>query len=325
MIFTIRLLVTIALFALILWQIGGPSQLVAAVRGFDPLILLGVLGVNNADRLLMTYKWLRLLRTRGIQLPLLHGTQIYCASMVWGLFLPATMGADAVRATSTVRRGLDLHHVLSSIVVERALGFLATLVLGMLGLFLVSVKTELPQTLDIVWWLSAALLTLGAVALAVSFSDWAYELIYERLLRRHRDNRVVNQVRRLHENYQSYRIHRRSLALFFGLSLLEQLVPACAVWLIAIGLGIDLDPLYLVGAVPLAFLVARIPFSLGGIGVFEGALMLLLSLIGVSSVEAASIAITARILEISSWLPWWAAQTFTRGSLGRPDVKERVN
>ena len=321
----IRLLVTIALLVLILWQIGGPSKLLARVLHFDPLILVGVFGANVADRLLMTYKWLLLLRTRGDRLSLLRGTQIYCASMVWGLFLPATLGADAVRAASTMRSGIDIHRVLSSIVVERAIGFLSTLLLGMVGLFLVSLSTELPPALRVVWWLSAALLVLGAAALAVSFSDWIYDLLHERLLRRLRDNRVVGHVRRLHESYQSYRTHQRSLTLFFGLSLLEQLVPALAVWLIALGLGIDVGLLYLVGAVPLAFLVARIPVSLGGIGVFEGTFILLLSLVDVSSIDAASIALTARIIEIASWLPWWVADILTRGSLRRPEVHERVN
>ena len=47
--------------------------------------------------------------------------------------------------------------------------------------------------------------------------------------------------------------------------------------------------------------------SLGGIGVFEGTLVLLLGLAGVDAATAAAVALAARLVEIASWLPGWAA------------------
>jgi uncharacterized membrane protein YbhN (UPF0104 family) len=59
-------------------------------------------------------------------------------------------------------------------------------------------------------------------------------------------------------------------------------------------------------------LVARLPISINGIGVFEGALILTLSLAGVSASEAVAIAVMGRILDTVALLPWWLAFLFNR-------------
>ena len=75
----------------------------ALISKMKPLYILSVLAVGTLDRMLVTFKWVRLLRSRGLELPLLRGMKTYCASQVWGLFLPAPVGADAIRAFSVSR------------------------------------------------------------------------------------------------------------------------------------------------------------------------------------------------------------------------------
>jgi glycosyltransferase 2 family protein len=79
----------------------------------------------------MTFKWLRLLDCKKIFIPLLAGLKIYCSSMIWGMFLPSTIGSDAIRAYMKTQRGYDAKEVLASVNIERMAGFLTALLLGM--------------------------------------------------------------------------------------------------------------------------------------------------------------------------------------------------
>jgi uncharacterized protein (TIRG00374 family) len=238
--------------------------------------------------------------------------------MVWGMFLPATMGADAIRAVSSVRAGLPASEVLASIVVERALGLLASLVVGLLGLLLVSLLGELPPALAPLGWLGGLLLCGGALALALSFSDRAFAWIHGRLLREVAERGPVRRLREVHETYRAFRAHPRTLWSFWWLSALEQLGPFVPIWILAVALGAQVPPLYLAGAVTLSFLVARVPVSLGGLGVMEGTLVFLLSLVGIPGPLAVTIALAGRIVEVASWLPWWLAFVLRSGSVRRP-------
>ena len=68
-------------------------------------------------------------------------------------------------------------------------------------------------------------------------------------------------------------------------------------------------------AVPLSLLIARLPIGLYGLGTFEGAFVFLLSASGLSGADAVAMSLSARILEILAFLPWWLANLTTAGSI----------
>jgi uncharacterized protein (TIRG00374 family) len=302
------------LLGIIVWHLGGFEEVGGLLRRIDPRYVLLILLVNTADRALMTFKWVWLLRSRGVHLPLLHGMRIYCSSMVWGMFLPATMGADVIRALNTSGIGRNSHEVVASIVIERMFGALASLLFGLLSLILLSSVTSVDPRFDSVWWFGSAALLGGALVLVASFTQRAFDLLHNQLLSRFREKLIMQKLRLFHATYRAYQENKGSLATFFGLTLVEQLGPIFHMWLVARGLGVDVGILYMAGSVPLAMLISRIPISIGGLGVFDGVFTLLLSLSGVQVAEAVGICLVGRILETASWLPWWVADVAANGS-----------
>jgi len=316
----LKILLTLTFVALIVWQAGGLGEISAAMQRMAPLYMVLVVMVMTLDRILMTYKWGLLLRLRGLHLPLWRGVQMYCAAMIWGMFLPATVGADAIRAVSASRMGLPLSEVTASIIIERMLGFMSALVLALCSLTLLSKLGVLEARFAPLWWIALALLIGALGAFSASFSHRTYQLIHERLLARFRESGVMARLRRFHETYRAYQEHKSGMTVFFGLSFAEQLLPILHSWLIAVGMGIDVGLLFIAGAVPLSLLIARIPISIDGLGVYDGAFILLMALAGVSPAESVAIAMIGRILQILTWLPWWAAYVMGRGSL-RPETR----
>jgi len=319
-----KLLVTTVLVGVIVWQLGGVTDVIGVMGRMHPEYIALVLLVNTADRALMTFKWIQLLRSRGMDLPFLHAMRIYCASMVWGTFLPATAGADVVRAFSTSRTGLDSNVVVSSIIIERMVGFLSALLLGLISLVLLSLSGSLDPRLRVTWFVGMLLLIGATSVFALSFNKRAFEWLETRLLYPWRENRLMQRFRHFYGIYRGYQDDKKILVVFFALTMGEQLLPILHSWLIAWGLGIEVSLLYVAGAVPLSILISRIPVSIDGLGIFEGTFILLMSLAGVSAPEAVAIAFMGRILQTASWLPWWLAHVLQTKEFRVPRTAQAV-
>ena len=136
---------TIILFGIIIWVMGGLQKVVDILKGMNVIYILLVLLLNTVDRVLMTYKWVRLLRCKSIIIPLFQGMKIYCASMIWGIFMPSTIGADAIRIFKISQKGHDAKEIIASVIIERMLGFLSALLLGIVGFILISIVIKLPN------------------------------------------------------------------------------------------------------------------------------------------------------------------------------------
>lgn len=315
---TLKIGITVLLIGAIVWGLGGLREVGVQILRIDPLYVIPILLLFLFDRGLMTFKWGLLLRGRGIRLPFFRGMMIYCASAVWGLFLPSTVGADAVRAYCTSRTGIDSREIVASIIVERFLGFLSALLLAILSIILLTHLGILHHQILFIWLLGGGMLLGGILLFAATVSQSAFVFLHDRVLSGFRHNRIALKLREFHETYRSFTIDRRNIATFFGLTFAEQLVPIFDSWLIAKGLGIDAGLLYFAAALPLALLISRIPISIDGLGVFDGVFIVLMSMAGLSAAQAAAIAILGRILQAAALIPWWVAFVISHRNLRAP-------
>jgi uncharacterized protein (TIRG00374 family) len=244
--------------------------------------------------------------------------KIYCASMIWGIFLPATVGADVIRAYSSSKLGLDSNEVVASILIERMIGFLAALLLGFISLVLLSVLGVLDERFDLVWWCGIGLLGVGLGIFIVSFNQSVFDFLYGRLFFKFQDTRILGKFKQFHSVYMRYQDNKKELVVFFVLTFGEQFLFILHPWLVAKGLGLDIGLLFLVGVVPLTILISRIPIAISGLGVYDGVFMMLLSLAGIPPAGALAITLNGRILQMASWIPWWFAHVIGSGSFRPP-------
>jgi len=319
----LKILVSVGLLAAIVWNHGGLQAVATEIFRVDLRYIVLVAGLSLADRGLMTFKWTLLLRGRGLRISFLRAMMIYCASWVWGFFLPTTVGSDAIRAYCTSREGLDARETVASIVVERFVGFLSSLVLMFFSLLLLTALGSLGGQIVLAWAVGAAFAAVGVLLYLVSVSDRAFDLAHNRILGRFRRFGIASRLREFHEAYQSFVRDRRYFGTFFCLTFLEQLFPIVSLWAIARGMGIETGLLYFAGALPLAMLFSRLPISFDGIGVFEAVFVVLIALAGVSASQAVAISVTGRILMLLVLIPWWLAFVFARGNLRAPHVRGR--
>ncbi|MCC5958855.1 MAG: flippase-like domain-containing protein [Rhodobacteraceae bacterium] len=316
--YLIRLLVAVAIIAVLVWMGDGVAAHWEVMSQLSAAGLLLALVAVTLGRMLMAYKWKRLLEARGPGMPLRMTTQIYCSANVWGLFLPATIGPDAVRTVCACREGLRAQDVVASIIVERVIGFIIVAMTCVVAVLYFAEIAPLGTTLYLTGWLSALLLVGFALGLWLSMTQGIYALIHDRLLSRYADKKPLRILRELHGAYREYARHRRELGLFTLLTVVETVVTSAAFYIIAWGMQLDVGFVPVMAATFIANLASRLPLSLGGIGVFEGVFVLALALVGVPTTEALSVALLGQLLKILSWLPWWFTYTLSLGQFSIP-------
>lgn len=309
----LRVGVSLLLVTLLFVYVVDARQVWRVLREFRPGYFALAILVFTVDRVLMAYKWTLLLRARGHRLPLRAGTTVYCAAMLWGSALPATVGADAIRALLVMRRGISGTDALVSILVERLVGYLAALVLGIASLVVLRSAGVLGATLDPALYVATAVLlgSLGLVALSFRAGAAAWTVAF--LPRRARESALMRRLGGMAAAYRSLGAARGTVAWFAVLTLVEQLVGIGFTWTLARGLDVPVNPVLLLGVMPLALLVSRLPISLDGLGVFEAVFVGLLLLAGISADASLAIAISGRAIQLLALVPWWLAEALQSG------------
>src|SRR5205814_8489355 len=115
-----------------------PREILAAGAGADWRPIGVAVMLVLADRTLMAYRWLVLLCTvePEVRPPLAAIMRIFFVSTFVGTFLPASVGADAVRAYSISRDRVAGADAVASVFMDRMLGVASLLIMGAVGVAL---------------------------------------------------------------------------------------------------------------------------------------------------------------------------------------------
>lgn len=322
--FWLRIGLSIALVVLLFTYVVDAREVVRILQRFDAAYLLLAIAVVTLDRMLMTFKWTLLLRAQGYRLPLLQGVTIYCTSMVWGMALPTTVGADAIRAVMVTKRGFNGTDVVTSIVIERMVGFVLALALGLVSLAILRTIGVLDARFDGALWIGIAMLVGVTALLIAALNEKLVGKVVARLPRAVRDFKVMHYLDRFAIAYRSLGGARGTIAQFSALTVLEQVFSVIFPWTLALGLGVPVNLLLLLGVLPISTLLSRLPISFDGLGVFEAVFVGLLVLAGIDAAAALAIAISGRIIQLFAFLPWWVAYVARSGGVRPPQVSKEL-
>jgi glycosyltransferase 2 family protein len=313
----LRIAVSLALLVLLVVFVDW-GRLGARFGAADPLLMLAVVGLATGDRLLMAWKWWLLVRARDTALGLWAAVRAYYLASFAGYFLPMTVGADAVRvaALAGTSRGAVL---VASVVLERLIGALAQGVLAVLSIAtLVTLGLGARVGPAERWGLGIGIVLTFAV---FPFSFPAARWVAARL---GAGGGWRGALRALAEQYAGYGGSKGLLCLFFALTLLEGGFPVVIHYTAGRALGLDPGWSFYIATVPLVFLVARLPVSLGGLGFLELSFVSLAGLLGVSWTDAFAIAGLATALYLVALIPGAVLYLIPAAAPARPAPRERL-
>jgi glycosyltransferase 2 family protein len=230
----------------------------------------------------MAWRWQKLLEARGIREPLGWLTRSYFVSYTAGQVLPTAIGGDASRIYETSRRHPGRLGDLTAIVLlERALGGVATLMLAAVGFALAVGRYDVGAYV----WIELAFVV-GTVVLAVVFFTRRARPLLGRFVPLLHRLRLERPLRAFYDGVHAFRGRIRLMLGVLVLTLVVQGYRVLAIWMTGRAVGVDLSPrpYYVMG--PLLFLVMLVPFTINGLAVREAFFVSFLTQLGVEK-EAA--------------------------------------
>jgi uncharacterized protein (TIRG00374 family) len=313
---TVRVVATLLLTGLavayLVWKIDV-GQTADVLADASPWWFLLAVAIMTLTVIPMAERWRRLLASQGMRERLPWLARAYLVSYTAGQILPTSIGGDAVRIVETSRRHPARLGAISAIVLlERALGGAATVLLGAVGFVLAIGRYDVGAYL----WIEGAFV-LGTFLLAfLFFSRSARPLLRlsAPLLARVRLERPVRAV------YDGVHVFRERTGLLVGLfafTVAIQSVRVLAIWEGGRAVGIELSPriYYVMG--PLFFLVLLVPFTLNGFAVREAFFVSFLGGVGVDPDTAFAAGFLFFLVTVALALPGGAILLW-EGLRGRP-------
>jgi uncharacterized protein (TIRG00374 family) len=213
----------------------------------------------------MAWRWQLLLSAQGISESLAWLTRAYFVGLAVGQVLPTSVGGDASRIYETARRHRGQIAVITgSVLVERALGGVVTLLLAAIGFLLAIGRYPVGAYL----WIELVM-AFGTVGLGFVFFSRAARarlVVVVPLARRLRIERLM---RTVYEGVHGYRTHRGTLGVVSLATFVVQLGGILSIYAAGRAVGIHVSLLAYIVFGPLLFLVMLVPLTINGLGLRE--------------------------------------------------------
>jgi uncharacterized protein (TIRG00374 family) len=258
-------------------------------RGYLGLVLVLV----ACDRAVMILRWVLLLRASNVAIAPREAARIFLVSSFVGSFLPAGVGGDLARAYGLTRATSNSSEALASVAVDRVLGILALVAMGVVGLFATSATVS-----D--WRVSAAIALLVVASLALF---WADRLVQVFLPRSWKEFRASRRVTAVTAALSRYRVRGGTLFQVLLWSVVVQLLRIVQAYYLGAGLGLAVPFRYYLVFMPVGLLALLLPISVSGFGVPQGIIVWLMRPLGVADEQSLALSTLIVLTGLAGNLP----------------------
>jgi len=244
-------------------------------------------------------------------LTLVACARYYLAGMFWNLWMPSSIGGDAVRAYLAGKKCGRLSLAASAVLADRLSGLVALLVIGTISVVIERLNgvsqegSALLQSQHLLW-IAAFLLCVGT-GIWFGMRMWSTRLVAseKKLL-----STLARKMESLHRNISLYRQPgvRYILLISFVLSLLFQIGVIALNIGLAFAVQLPLNLLVYWWLIPALALASLIPVGIGGLGVREAA--------AVAMVGTLTVAAGGNTSNLIAWSLLWQATLWLAGLPG---------
>jgi glycosyltransferase 2 family protein len=270
--FGIRIGLGVGFLGLFLW-LYGLGRIAQSLARERPIYFIATIALYLAGQVMSAYRWLLLARLNGLAGRAREYLTYYFIGMFTNLFVPGLIGGDAARAAYLGLRHRRMGEAVASVVADRGVGLIA-----------------------LFWFAAIAALTVSSVRLPPTMVNVAVAIGVVSLLGYLAAPLLVMPLRRLRGRLGSivrpvipYARDPLGLIIPLALSLALQASLAVCQYLLAVGMGLDVPLSAVMLVVPMANLAASLPLTLNGLGVREGAYLLLFGMAGVAHQDAVAL------------------------------------
>lgn len=289
----LRLAITAAILAYLATRIDMAEAARATAAISRPHLVL-VLMMVGLDRAVMILRWVLLLRASGTPISTADATRLFLVSSFVGSFLPAGVGADAVRAYGLTRENTSGSEAVASVAVDRLLGVVSLVLMAIIGVIAWAPEGRTD-------WRIAAGIVVALVACLTVF--WANEWMRWIIPAHRHEGFLTRRVLRLTDAVGRYRDRRGVLVHVLVWSIVVQVLRIVQAYVLALGLGMTVPFTYFLLFMPLGLLMLLLPISISGFGLPQGVIVWLLRPMGVADSESFALSTLIVLTGLAGNLP----------------------
>lgn len=278
-----KMLVSISLLVYLLYHIK-PGNFVGTILNAQPKFLVWAAVLFLSSNLLGSWQWGMLLRSQRVQIPFYRVASFYFVGLFFNNFLPANIGGDIVRIYDASKYCKDMSAVFIATFMDRVIGLLAISFLAV-----VASAFSLDHYKIFLLYLTVVLGFLGSLVVVLSILNRRILAVFERPFKLIKAFDINNRITKLFDELHSFRDRIPLLMAVVSLAIGIQILRVFVHYLVARSLGITLSPAYFFLFVPVLAALSALPVSINGLGVREGAGVVLFGLVGVAARDAFSI------------------------------------
>ncbi len=278
-----RIVISVSLIAyLIGTQFKDLKNVVDILKTANIYLLLLSLSTHIFGVWITAVRWKTLLDTRKAGLGVRTLTVSVLIGFFFNNFLPTSIGGDVFRTLDASRRGkIQIGTSASIILVERFSGVVAAATYAIVALFLGF--TTIGNQSVIIPIVIFFVITIILAFLIINPSLLKIDRLFDkfRILRK-----LKGKLTNVNETLQSFKRYKMALVKILIFSFLLQFAVILNYYLAAKALGIGLQLTSFLFIVPVVTIIAMLPISIGGIGLRENSLVLIMIALGAANDKA---------------------------------------
>lgn len=280
----LKVCVTIGLLAWVFSLVDREAVLAQLTR-IDPVIGIAAVLAQCAQFPIGAWRWRMILAEDDVAIPFRDAFSFLMIGLLFNQVLPSTIGGDGVRVWLSARTGIGWSRAFGAVAVDRAAAIFMILVLSvpLLPVLTPIIDSAVARTSLTV------LVLLGAAAVAVVLP--LAPVVMTKLVARLPERRILRPL--MAAAGQSAILWRRgsTTAVLSVCSVLILISHVATVWLIALSIGVALDPLLLFALILPVMLLLAVPISIAGWGLREGLMVTALGFLDVDPSAAVAISL----------------------------------
>jgi glycosyltransferase 2 family protein len=276
----IKLFISISLIAFLFFHIDFEILFIQIRATKLPLFFLA-LGITILRYVVGVFRWKSLIWAKGISVRFSYLLRAYFVSSFYNLIFPSVLGGDVVRAYMVSKKIGNKNEGVSSVIMERLLGFFSLAIIALIALAL---GYELVSDFRV---------RLFVIALFAGFIFLFFVLFNRKLMGFFfsifsfiKLSGIKKKLDSFYEIFYQYGKEKRALWFCLLLSLVYQLIGIVVVYFIGLSINIDLPFVYYLVFIPLIWVVMMVPISISGIGLRESGFVFFFMKAGVSKESA---------------------------------------
>jgi uncharacterized protein (TIRG00374 family) len=279
----VKILLSVALFSYVVAKVS-PGNVWEVVKHADPVFLWAAGGLYLISNLIGSWLWARLLRAQGVPIPDRSAAGYYFVGLFFNNFLPSNVGGDITRISDASKHATRVSSVFSATLMDRLIGVVAMAALAVIASFASLDRFHLYAI-----YVSIVIAFLLAVGLFASIFHRGVLQAFEWPFRVMKLHTIERGIGRIMDDLHGFRSQRPALLQAFLASTIVQISRIYVHYLVGVSLGVKLAAGYYFLFVPVLAALVSLPIAMNGLGIREGASVVLFQTAGLTREEAFTI------------------------------------